>query len=102
MHIPLYDQNTFHAHVNWAWKSLWPGACLLCFSDEDFEDPECQLQVIHEGEEKDYCGSDILGDSSTSSETDYPDDEEEDDIDTSDMYKWPVNTSVSYWYIWHI
>ena len=43
--------------------------------------------MIHEGEEKDYCGSDILGDSSTSSETDYPDDEEEDDIDTSDMYK---------------
>ena len=60
---------------------------MLYFSDEDFEGPECELQAIQEGEEKDYCGSDILGDSSTSSESDYADDEEEDDPENLDMYK---------------
>lgn len=60
------------------------------YTDEDYDGPDCELQAIQEGEEKDFCGSDILGDSSTSSESDYPDDEEEEDPEALDMYKWLV------------
>ena len=55
------------------------------YTDEDFEGPESELQAIQE--EKDYCGSENLGDSSTSEESDYPDDEEEEDPENLDMYK---------------